>query len=333
MTGDAPALPSLERSRAMAILDAVAGTHVLVVGDVMLDHFVVGRVARISPEAPVPVVTFEREFQAPGGAANVAQNLRGLGARVSLVGVVGDDAAGADVRGLLEARGIPATGLIVAPDRPTTKKTRVVTTRNQQVARVDVEHTADVPAAIEAALVRALDAAGGNAGAIVVSDYLKGVVTPRLMAHAVALAQQRQIPVLVDPKVPHLGSYAGATLLTPNQHEAETASRVIIRSAGDARRAARAIADEARVGGVLITWGEHGLWLSDRAVEGHLPATAREVADVTGAGDTVMAVLAAALAAGGSSAEAARLANEAAGIAVTRFGTAVVTADDLRARL
>lgn len=332
MTGAAPALPPLAPDRARALIDAVARTHVLVVGDVMLDHFQVGRVSRISPEAPVPVVAFEREFQVPGGAANVAQNLRGLGARVSLAGVVGDDAAAADLRGLLEARDIAGTGLVVDPARPTTRKTRIVTTRNQQVARIDVEVATDLPPAIEAALVRTIEDASAAADAIVVSDYMKGVVTPRVMAHLVALGQRRGVPVLVDPKVPHLASYAGATLLTPNQIEAEAGARLAIRTADDARRAARALVDEVRVAGVLITWGEHGLWLSQGGVEGHLPATAREVADVTGAGDTVMAVLAGAMAAGATAAEAAHLANEAAGIAVTRFGTAVVSAADLRAK-
>jgi rfaE bifunctional protein kinase chain/domain len=168
---------------------------------------------------------------------------------------------------------------------------------------------------------------------IVVSDYLKGVVTPRVMAHAVAAAQQHRVPLLVDPKVPHLARYAGATLLTPNHHEAEAATGVRIRTTAEARRAARLLSEQARVDGVLVTWGEHGMWLSHGTVEGHLPAAAREVADVTGAGDTVVATLGAALAAGATSAEAARLANEAAGVVVTRFGTAAATADDLRGRL
>jgi D-beta-D-heptose 7-phosphate kinase/D-beta-D-heptose 1-phosphate adenosyltransferase len=268
----------------------------------------------------------------PGGAANVAHNARALGAQVSLIGVVGDDAAASDVRGLLEGRGISASGLVVDPSRPTTRKTRLATTRNQQVARMDVERADDVGEDVERALIAVLDSAASAAGAIVVSDYLKGVVTRRVMAHAVALAHARGIPILVDPKVPHLSSYAGATLLTPNHHEAESASHVRIATAADARRAAHALCEKARVVGVLVTWGEHGLWLSHGNIEGHLPASAREVADVTGAGDTVVATLAAALAAGATSGEAARLANEAAGIVVTRFGTAVVSAGELRAR-
>jgi D-beta-D-heptose 7-phosphate kinase/D-beta-D-heptose 1-phosphate adenosyltransferase len=153
------------------------------------------------------------------------------------------------------------------------------------------------------------------------------------MARAVASAGLRRVPLLVDPKVPHLARYGGATLLTPNHHEAEAATGVRIRTTADARKAARLLAEQARVDGVLVTWGEQGVWLSHGAVEGHLPATAREVADVTGAGDTVVATLGTALAAGAASAEAARLANEAAGIVVTRFGTAAATAEDLRDRL
>jgi len=329
----APRLPALERSRALALLDAARDVHVVVVGDVMLDHFMVGRVSRVSPEAPVPVLEFDREFFVPGGAANVAHNARALGARVTLVGLVGDDAAGADLRGLLEGRGIAGSGLIVDPARPTTRKMRLATTRNQQVARVDVERADDAEGVLGDALAAAAETAVASAGVVIVSDYLKGVVTPAVMARVIGAAHGRDVPVLVDPKVPHVARYAGATLLTPNHHEAEVATGLTIRTAADVQRAARRLAEQARVDGVLVTWGEQGMWLSHGAVEGHLPATAREVADVTGAGDTVVAVLGAMLAAGATSAEAARLANDAAGIVVTRFGTSAVTADDLRARL
>ncbi len=329
---DVPDLPGLARPRAWSILDAIADCHVLVIGDVMIDHFMIGRVSRISPEAPVPVVEFEREFNLPGGAANVAANVRALGAAVSLVGVVGDDPAAADVSGLLDGRHVRPTGLITDSSRPTTRKTRVATTRNQQVARIDVERTNDISGAIESALIERIDELAAACGAIVVSDYLKGVVTRRVMAHVVAAGQRHGVPVLVDPKVPHMPLYAGVTLLTPNHHEAESASGQRITSAADARLAARRLCETLRVDGVLVTRGEHGLWLSHHDHEGHLAATAREVADVTGAGDTVVATFAAAMAAGATSAEAARLANEAAGIAVSRFGTAVVTSAELRAR-
>lgn len=332
MTG-APELPPLARERAVAILDAMAATHVVVVGDAMLDHFMIGRVSRISPEAPVPVVEFEREFNLPGGAANVAHNVCALGARVSLVAVVGDDPAAAALRGLLEGRGVSASGLVTDPARPTTRKTRIATTRNQQVARIDMERSDDISGEVETALIAVAEHAIADAGAVVVSDYLKGVVTARVMRHVVAAAAARGIPVLVDPKVPHMTLYAGATLLTPNHHEAESASHVRITTADDARRAVGALRETLRVNGVLVTLGEQGMWLAHGGSEGHLPALAREVSDVTGAGDTVVATLAAALAAGASPAEGAQLANEAAGIVVTRFGTAVATRDELRARV
>lgn len=330
---DAPTLPALAPGRATAILDRMAGVRVVIVGDVMVDHFLIGSVTRISPEAPVPVVALEREFSVPGGAANVALNARALGAAVTLAGVVGDDTAAADLRGLLEGRGLTTSGLITDPGRPTTRKTRLATTRHHQVARIDVETTTDISAAIEAALIATLTPALATADAIVVSDYLKGVVTAPVMAHVVAAARARGVPVLVDPKVPHLPLYAGATLVTPNHGEAEAGVRSRIRTAAETAAAARELRSSLGVDGVLITLGEHGVWLSHGPTDGHLPATAREVADVTGAGDTVVATLAAAMAAGASVVEAAHLAMAAAGIVVTRFGTAVATLDELSARV
>lgn len=330
---DAGELPELTPARARALLDQMAGAHIIVVGDAMLDHFMIGKVSRISPEAPVPVVEFEREFSLPGGAANVAHGVQALGARVSLVAVVGNDPHAAEMRGLLEGRSIGGGGLVTDPARPTTRKTRVATTRNQQVVRIDVENDDDVSAAVEDAIIAVIDRTAATAGAIVVSDYLKGVVTARVMQHVVAAGRKRGIPVLVDPKVPHMGRYAGATIVTPNHHEAESAGHVRIRTAADARQAARALREALRVDGVLVTLGEQGMWLAHGSHDGHLPARAREVSDVTGAGDTVIATLAVAMAAGATSAEGARLANEAAGIVVSRFGTAVATIDDLRQRV
>ena len=224
--------------------------------------------------------------------------------------------------------GLASDGLVVDERRRTTTKVRVVTTRNQQVARVDYETDTDVAAATETAL---LDRAGaaGKARAIVVSDYLKGVVTRNVMAHLVELARTYGIPLLVDPKIPHLEHYAGATLVTPNHHEAETATHRRIRTHAEAQGAASALRDRVRSEGVLITRGEQGMWLLHGEYDGHLPAVAREVADVTGAGDTVIATLAVAMAAGATSAEAAWLANHAAGIVVGKFGPATLSASEL----
>ena len=322
-------LPALDAARARALIGRFGEASVAIVGDVMLDQFLVGRVDRISPEAPVPIVAFDHEEYRVGGAANVAHNVVALGGRVRLVGLVGADAAGARLEGELRIHQIGGDGLVVDRSRPTTTKVRVVTTRNQQVARIDYESDAEPPPDTESALAAQALRAADSAGAIVVSDYLKGAITGALMAALVARARARGIPLLVDPKIPHLPCYESATLVTPNHHEAEVATHSRIRSHDDARRAARAFRDLAKCEGVLITRGEHGMWLLDGEVEGHLAATAREVADVTGAGDTVIATLALALAAGASVAEAARLANQAAGIVVGKFGPATVSPAEL----
>jgi D-beta-D-heptose 7-phosphate kinase/D-beta-D-heptose 1-phosphate adenosyltransferase len=325
-------LPAIEARRAAELVAAFSGLHVLVVGDVMLDRFIVGRVTRISPEAPVPVVRFESEYLRLGGAANVAHNLVALGGRVSLVGVVGIDAAAARLREQLASAAIGLEGLVEDRNRPTTEKVRIVTERNQQVARIDYEHDTEVSgdlARVVAARARRLAA---DAKALLVSDYLKGAITRPVVAALAALKTPAR-PLVVDPKIPHLSCYAGASLVTPNHHEAEAATHRRIRTDDDAREAARDFRARVPCGGVLITRGEAGMWLSDGDTEGAIPAVAREVADVTGAGDTVVATLALALAAGATSAEAAVLANHAAGIVVGKFGPATVTPDELGASI
>ncbi len=325
-------LPEIASSRAHELIDRFNSRRITVVGDVMLDHFVIGRVSRISPEAPVPVVVFNHEEWRLGGAANVAHNLRALGAAVDLIGVVGQDKAGTQLRYELAAKGIHATGLITDVDRKTTTKMRVVTTRNQQVARVDYESDHEIGTAIEEAVAAQVDLRARSAQVILVSDYQKGVVTRRSMAHVSAYGQAAGIPVIVDPKVPHIDYYTGATLVTPNHIEAESATNMRIVSHDDARTAAESLRKRLGVENVLITRGEHGMWLTHAGVDGYLPTFAREVADVTGAGDTVIATLALAIAAGANMVEAARLANEAASLVVGRFGAAVVDPDELKGR-
>jgi D-beta-D-heptose 7-phosphate kinase/D-beta-D-heptose 1-phosphate adenosyltransferase len=321
-------LPSLSAARAHELVSRFAGLPILVVGDVMIDRFIVGSVTRISPEAPVPIVRFKSEHLRLGGAANVANNVAVLGGRADLVGLIGADAAGERLREQLAAAGIGIDGLVVDTARPTTEKVRVVTERNQQVARVDYEHDEDCEGDVERAVVDRVRRLRASAKAILVSDYLKGVITRPVIEAVLSHA-----PVVIDPKIPHLACYAGATLVTPNHHEAEAATHIRIRTGEDACQAARAFRAAARCDAALVTRGEHGLWLSSEAVEGSSPAVAREVADVTGAGDTVVATLALALAAGASLAEAAVLANHAAGIVVGKFGPATVTPDELRAAL
>jgi len=327
------AVPQLDRARASALVDRFARLKILVVGDVMVDRFIVGSVTRISPEAPVPVVRFRSEHFRLGGAANVAHNVAALGAKPVLVGLVGRDEAGDRLRRQLAAEGIGDEGLVEDSRRPTTEKTRVVTERNQQVARIDFEDDVDADAATEARIVARVARLGTEARAMLVSDYLKGAISRPVVDALVAAQDGSRLPLVVDPKVPHLACYAGATLITPNLTEAEAATHCRIRSDDDARQAARAFRRLAACEAVLMTMGERGMWLSSVDCDDAIAASAREVADVTGAGDTVAATVAVALAAGASLPEAAALANHAAGVVVEKFGAATVTPDELLASI
>jgi D-beta-D-heptose 7-phosphate kinase/D-beta-D-heptose 1-phosphate adenosyltransferase len=321
-------LPPVDPDRAHRIASGFPGAHVLVIGDAMLDKFIVGRVTRISPEAPVPVVAFDHETHRMGGAANVAHNVVALGGQATLVSVTGlDDAASVLASGCREA-GI-APSFVGDPGRRTTMKVRLVTERNQQVARIDYEVDDEIADEVEQRVIAEIQKHVSRAAVVVVSDYLKGCVTRRVIAATVVAAAERDVPVLVDPKIPHIDYYAGATLVTPNHYEAEIAAHMRVRSEDEARDAARIVRDRARCSGVLMTRGDQGMWLLSDAMEGQLPASAREVSDVTGAGDTVIATLALSLAAGATMPEAARLANEAAGLAVGKFGPATVTTAEL----
>ena len=325
-------LPPIAPERVRAIAGAATSAHILVVGDAMLDKFIAGRVTRISPEAPVPIVMFDHESHRIGGAANVAHNITSLGGRATLVTVAGQDEAAATLAAACRDAGI-SPAFVGDRARLTTTKVRIVTERNQQVARVDYEMDAEISGEIEQRVIASLQQYATEAAAIVVSDYLKGCVTARVVQAAVAAAAARKIPVLIDPKVPHIDYYGGATVITPNHHEAEIATNMRVRTDEDARLAARVFRERAACGAVLMTRGDQGVWLLGDGVEDSLPAAAREVADVTGAGDTVIATAALALAAGATLPEAARLANEAAGLVVAKFGPAVVSPAELLAAL
>jgi D-beta-D-heptose 7-phosphate kinase/D-beta-D-heptose 1-phosphate adenosyltransferase len=345
MTSDFRLQTSDFPNRAAELIARFPGLPILVVGDVMLDRFIVGRVTRISPEAPVPVVQFESEHLRLGGAANVANNIAVLGGRAMLVGTIGADIAGVRLCEQLSAVGIGVDGLVEDPGRPTTEKVRVVTERNQQVARIDYERDADVAGDIERMIVERVKRLGPGARTLLVSDYLKGSITRAVIealldvsrsappSRGTSFGERSAVPLIIDPKIPHLASYAGATLITPNHQEAETATHRRLRTDADAREAARDFRERAKCDGVLITRGEHGMWLSDATAEGSIPAITREVSDVTGAGDTVVATLALALAAGATTTEAAMLANQAAGIVVGKFGPATVTPSELLSSL
>jgi D-beta-D-heptose 7-phosphate kinase/D-beta-D-heptose 1-phosphate adenosyltransferase len=323
----------LSVSAARRLLEAMQGKKVLVLGDVMLDEFLWGKVARISPEAPVPVVEVTRHSFHLGGAGNVAHNVRALGGEAVLAAVIGRDVAGDRIRESLEVAGVGAALALADAGRPTTVKTRIVA-HHQQVVRADRERSDDIPRALEDALFEQVTRALPGCGALVLSDYQKGVVTPRLMSAVLGLARRRRVPVLVDPKVRHFRLYRRVALVTPNQKEAEEASGIAIRTDRDLRAAGERILKVLGCGAVLITRGEQGMSLfpaGGRAV--HLPTTAREVFDVTGAGDTVIATVGLALGAGASLAEAAMLANHAAGVVVGKLGTATAAPAEVLAKV
>jgi D-glycero-beta-D-manno-heptose-7-phosphate kinase len=318
-------------ARARALLKAMRGGRVLVLGDVMLDEFIWGNVARISPEAPVPVVQVTGHGFHLGGAGNVAANVRSLGGSAALAGVIGEDAAGEHVRSALARAGVEPLLLVASGGRPTTVKTRIIA-HHQQVVRADREHTGEISSRLQSLLYDSARRALGSCQALVVSDYQKGVVTASLMQRLLQLARRRHIPVLVDPKVGHFARYRRATLVTPNQLEAEQATGLPIRSPGDLLAVGRRILSMLGCDAALITRGERGMSLFERGRRPtHIPTAAREVFDVTGAGDTVIATLALALSAGARLAEAAVLANYAAGVVVGKLGTAQATPDELLA--
>jgi len=318
---------------AARLLRAMRGRRVLVAGDVMLDEFLWGSVSRLSPEAPVPVVRVSRQTFHLGGAGNVAANVRALGGAAVVVGVVGDDEAGRRLRAALGEEGLEDGLVVAAAPRPTTVKTRIIA-HHQQVVRADRELAEDVAAEVEKELLARLRAALPGSGAVVVSDYQKGVVTPRLMKALVTLAQKHGVPVLVDPKVRHFALYRWATVITPNQQEAEQATGRAIRDEASLRAAGQRLLRQVGCDAVLITRGEQGMALFPREGRARLiPTAARQVYDVTGAGDTVIATLALGLCAGASLATAAALANHAAGVVVGKLGTATASPAEVLAAL
>jgi D-glycero-beta-D-manno-heptose-7-phosphate kinase len=323
-------MTSLARNRTEKILREAHDRSVVVLGDVMLDEFVWGNVSRISPEAPVPVVEVQKESTHLGGAANVLANLLALGAQACVVGVIGKDLAGERIRdSVRDASPLQTDEMLITVDvRPTTTKTRIIA-HNQMVVRADREHRAAVNGTIEKAIIDAATQAIQGANALVISDYDKGVITPRILAEVLPLAYPR-MPVLIDPKIRNFNAYRPATLVTPNHYEALRMSNLEEDSEEGLFQAARAIRALLGCDGVLITRGDRGMMLleSDDAPV-FVQTAAREVYDVTGAGDTVIATLAAALAADASMTEAAVLANQTAGIVVGKLGTAVATAEEI----
>ena len=334
-TGDTSSVPSaptspmdlLERDEAERLLAGFAAVHVLVVGDVMLDVYVRGGASRISPEAPVPVVQVLDDWRALGGAANVAANLVALGSRVSLVGLVGRDQGGETMRSTAQELGVDPSGLVEDPDRPSTVKTRVLV-GHQQVARYDREVDADVGGGQIEALVARIDALAGDADAIVLEDYDKGVLVPAVIEAALDAARRRGIPVVVDPKARHFFDYRGTTVFKPNHPELAAALRAPVLA--DDREWMDRTRLHLHCENLLVTLGAGGMALMTEGGEHvRIPAVARSVYDVSGAGDTVSAVIAATLAAGGSLRQGALLATHAAGVEVGKAGVVTVAPDEI----
>ncbi len=316
----------IDRVRAQQLLDRLRQTRILVVGDLMLDVYLSGGTSRISPEAPVPVVRVQKDWRALGGAGNVAANLVRLGVRTAVVGAVGEDPQGDDFRRVADAGGIDTTG-VVTLDRPTTVKTRILV-GHHQIARYDREVDTDLTGHDASALARAVEEHADGVDAIILEDYDKGVLVPAVIDAALDSARRREIPVIVDPKSRHFFRYRGCTVFKPNEPELTAALQAPLRPDDDEWM------EETRkhmeCDALLLTLGSAGMALSTGpGTLLRVPAVARSVYDVSGAGDTVTAVMAATLAAGGEVDEGAVLATHAAGVEVGQAGVVTVTPEEI----
>ncbi len=309
---------------------------IVVVGDVMLDHFLWGRVSRISPEAPVPVVEVTRESYFPGGAANVARNLRALGAPVKMMGVLGEDDAGEQLRDVLDEQGVETHGLVVDPNRPTTVKTRIVA-HNQQIVRFDKEKTEKIQPLVADKLMQYFESQVGNVSAVIFEDYSKGVLSQKFLDDMQRLARRHGTMTAADPNPRNLLRYSGLAAVTPNRAEAFTAAGVPYTQPIDEvlqddplMRVGQILLRQWKPRNLLITLGEHGMCLFRSGKRPHhIPTVAQEVFDVSGAGDTAIASFVLALAAGTDPVDAAEISNHAAGVVVGKIGTATCTAEEL----
>jgi D-beta-D-heptose 7-phosphate kinase / D-beta-D-heptose 1-phosphate adenosyltransferase len=317
-----------EQSRLLSLIESgFAGLRILVIGDVMLDRSIWGDVDRISPEAPVPVLRSVRTTAAPGGAANVAMNLVGLGIKAAQAGFWGDDAEMRELRALFTTAGVDDSGMIVS-GHATISKTRIVS-RNQQLLRLDVESAEPRPAAEQQALLDRSLQLVRSADAVVLSDYAKGALRPQLCQAVIALARERGIPVLVDPKDRDFAKYAGATTICPNLQELGLVTGIDRHNLADLLPAAQQLVSQLGIDYMTVTMSEKGIRILYPDSAFHSPTRAREVFDVTGAGDTVIATMAASLAAGLHAEAAVNLANIAAGIVVAKTGTAPISRNEL----
>ncbi len=306
---------------------------ILVVGDLILDEFIWGAVSRISPEAPVPVVWVNSESFMPGGAANAANNIHALGAQAYICGVIGSDERGRVLTDELRRKNIDVEGIIIDNERPTTLKTRVIA-HHQQVVRIDREKVEEIDDNIIGQIITFLREKICEVEAVLIEDYGKGVVVPRLLQEVVSLAQKHKKIITVDPKENHFSFYRNVTLITPNHYEAARATGKEIKSEKDLEEAGRTLLAKQDCQAVLITLGENGMCLFENKRQSlHIPTVCQEVFDVSGAGDTVVAAATVALASGASMPEAAYLSNYAAGIVVGKVGVTVATQEELLEKL
>jgi len=311
-------------------IDKFTQARIMVMGDVMIDHFIWGKVNRVSPEAPVPVVNVTSESLRLGGAANVVHNVRTLGGEVYTSGVAGNDEMGRKIIHDLQALKINTDGIIITSNRPTTVKTRVIA-HNQQVVRFDRETNSPLNSDCNQRIINYFKKNLPQFHAVLISDYGKGTISPELMEEIIKLSKNKNIPVIVDPKMKNLAFYKGVTMITPNQSEAGEAIGTKILTDEDSSKAAALLREKIGCESVLITRGEYGMTLLEKnGSYTHIPTLATEVYDVTGAGDTVVSALTLALSTGASYKSSALIANYAAGIVIKKVGTASVSKEELK---
>lgn len=320
------------RSPLLNILDKVSSVDVLVIGDVMLDRFVYGTTARISPEAPIPILSITHQSQMLGGAGNVVRNIASLGGKARLISVIGEDAEGREIERIFATQGATTPHLVKSVGRPTTVKTRFIAD-GQQLLRSDHEASHQLQPQTAGNVLKAFQGAVKSADIIILSDYAKGVLSDIVLRQVIAFAKENNIPVVADPKARDFSRYAGVTLLTPNRKEMIAASGMPCGTNYEVEQAAREVMRKSGVSAILVTRSEAGMSLITKDDAHHIAAEAQEVFDVSGAGDSVIAALSLALAAGASLADAARIANLAGGIAVSKSGTAAVTKAEIRQAL
>jgi D-beta-D-heptose 7-phosphate kinase/D-beta-D-heptose 1-phosphate adenosyltransferase len=323
MSGTAP----LTRDRVMQLIKRMTSSRIVVVGDIMIDRYLLGDTERLSPEAPVPVVAVRDRHAALGGAANVAANVAALGATCHLVGVVGDDADGTAIRQELAVGRLDDRHVVTVAGRPTTSKTRIIA-RSQQIVRIDDEVDTLLDGPDLQRLIRTVREALADADALLLEDYNKGALAPGLITAAMEIAKRRGIPVVVDPKYRQFFEYAGATVFKPNRRELESALGAAV-DLNDSRALPQVLA-RLKVDNLLVTLGSDGMMLVTKDGHSHhIPSIARQIYDVSGAGDTVTAWMGTALAAGATVREAAQLANYAAGVEVGKSGVATVSPEEV----